>query len=731
MSAAFPVTLFRDEYARSKRVRTLTLTELAEGINRANASSKEHLWLLKLATFGEKKTAKGCLRNNDNVLFLHGFVGEHDAETVSFEAAVALVREAGVRALLYTSPSHKPDKPRWRVIFPFGGQMRPEGHASMADRANALLGGVLSGESWTLSQAYYFGRVGSGEHFRIEVIEGDPIDTRPDLGSAGKPRRFTLDGLPEKLQKLIKGDAKKYDGHRSHLAFAVCCWLARLGWPAEAMVAILLNPQHPTLFEHCNDQNNPQGYALKKASEAIEKAGEAGGVWELDAEGVVVANSQSNIRKALSMLGLTLSYNEFAMKLLINGRMLDDNAADAAYLAIDERFKFRPTYPFFEKVMTNACHRNSFHPVRDYLDGLRWDGVPRIDDWLTTYGKAKNGDLEEEGEDGWKKDDYRQYLRAVGRLMPVAAVRRIRQPGCKFDEMLVLVDPTQGTNKSTALATLAVRPEWFTDALNLNARGREMIEQLAGKWIVEFAELKGMRDGHTDHVKALLSRMTDSGRPAYGHFTIDAERACVFFGTTNEPRFLKDDSGNRRFWPVTVGVFDIAGLQRDLDQLWAEAATIEATGESIRLDSKLWKKAETVQRSHREEEPWVEVIRAVLGDEMTGKVRSADIWTILGIVPGRQSQHDNRRIGVAMRELGWKPDQRRFSGAKASCYVRGTDAQEENAVCVIAADFLGGVAVASYEEKERREEWEKEQEKRRCEWQKKQGKRPIEQEIPF
>jgi predicted P-loop ATPase len=141
----------------------------------------------------------------------------------------------------------------------------------------------------------------------------------------------------------------------------------------------------------------------------------------------------------------------------------------------------------------------------------------------------------------------------VGRLWLVAAVRRIREPGCKFDEMLVLESPTQGLDKSSALAALAVKDDWFTDQLPLNADDKKVIETLAGRWIVEAAELK-----------AFLSQRIDRARMSYGRLVTEVPRQCVIVGTTNDDAYLRDSTGNRRFWPVKIDRFDLAALRRDV-----------------------------------------------------------------------------------------------------------------------------------------------------------------------
>lgn len=182
---SFPVTIFKDWYAVEKTECTVTCTEFVEMVSGASASHKDDLPWLKLATFGDTKTDDGCLRNNANVLQVFGAECDYDDGIVSFDEAVERAREAGVLTILYTSPSYTPEKPRWRAIHPFAGPMLPAGRADMTDRANAIFGGVLKPESWVLSQSYYYGRING--HFRIELVEGDPIDTRHDICGIGKP----------------------------------------------------------------------------------------------------------------------------------------------------------------------------------------------------------------------------------------------------------------------------------------------------------------------------------------------------------------------------------------------------------------------------------------------------------------------------------------------------------------------------------------------------------------
>ncbi|MEM6623783.1 MAG: virulence-associated E family protein [Pseudomonadota bacterium] len=445
-------------------------------------------------------------------------------------------------------------------------------------------------------------------------------------------------------------------GDRSKVVFWVACEMVRRGCSEADILGVLLDPDL-AISAHVRDQKDRESYARRQASEARESVDDS---FVTDKDGKPVSNSQHNIRVALRRLGVSLWYDEFAGRDLVEGLegygpALDDAAAIRLRLEIDERFGFRPTKDFFYDVLSDTARRNARHPVLEYLAALSWDGVPRIGRWLVEYGGAADT----------------PYTRAVGELVLVAAVRRVRRPGVKFDEMLVL-ESAQGTNKSTALKELAVRDEWFTDDLPLNAESKRVIEALSGKWIAEAGELKGNRKAGTDHLKGFLSRTHDKARMSYDRREREVPRQCVIVGTTNDSRYLRDTTGNRRFWPVAVEGFDLDALRRDRDQLWAEAAAREAEGVPIRLDPDLWADAEAEQDARRVEEPFYERLHDALGGERPGKVKAEDAWRIVGRQAGHRTQDDNERLGDAMRRLGFERTKRRFGLPHPEwCYVRG------------------------------------------------------------
>jgi hypothetical protein len=369
--------------------------------------------------------------------------------------------------------------------------------------------------------------------------------------------------------------------------------------------------------------------------------------------------SQHNIRLALRRLGVTVRHDVFQDRLLIDGLagcgpLLDDHTMERMWLTVDAKFRFRPTKDFFWTVVSDEARRCSLHPVLDYLDSLVWDGKPRIDKFLSTYAGAEST----------------PYTDAVGALMLIAAVRRVRKPGCKFDEMPVL-EGAQGTNKSTALRILAEQDDWFSDDLPLgNVDSKRVIEALAGRWIVEAAELNGMKRGDIDHLKAFLSRTHDRARMSYDRLVTEVARQCVIIGTTNSAEYLRDSTGNRRFWPVAIKQFDIEALRRDRDQLWAEAAAREAQGESIRLSPSLWGAAADEQSERRIADPWEETIGAHL-DGFEGLLRIEDAWKLVGVPAGQRTQPQNQRLGDAMRQAGWERTRRRDSGDRTYVYKKG------------------------------------------------------------
>ncbi len=364
----------------------------------------------------------------------------------------------------------------------------------------------------------------------------------------------------------------------------------------------------------------------------------------------VKGRSQENIEAFLDHAGVTLKFDAMAHRTIVTRAgqsvTLTDEVAKGLWYEAD-RLGLPSKDAYFFGFLENKARKASFHPIRDYLAALEWDGVPRLDEWLHAYFDAENTPLNS----------------AYGRKHLIAAVRRVRQPGCKHDAMLTLQGP-QGTGKSSSIKALCPDEEYFTDSLSVGADQKEVIDITTGKWLVELPELTGMGKREAGTVKAQLSRQVDGARLSYGRARSERPRQCVFFGTVNDAHYLRDATGNRRFWPVSIsGKFDpdeiAANISRDRDRLWAEAAYYEAAGESLVLPKHLWAIAAEGQRERMIIDPWQELLSGML-DGRSGVILSNDIYDMLQIPIERRSGANGQRAAAILEGMGYKRKQGRW-----------------------------------------------------------------------
>ena len=277
-----------------------------------------------------------------------------------------------------------------------------------------------------------------------------------------------------------------------------------------------------------------------------------------------------------------------------------------------------------------------FHPVRQYLEALEWDKTPRLSGWLSRYLRVH----------------ATKYSSAIGRMFMIGAVARIFSPGCKMDYALIL-EGAQGTFKSTASAILA--GPWFSDQLP-DLKSKDASQHLRGKWFVELAELATIRRAETELLKSYMTRTTERYRSAYGRGQDVEPRQSVFIGTTNSGTYLKDDTGNRRFWPVkVVAKIDIAALKADRDQLFAEAVVAFHHGEcwwpTQEFESTF---IQQEQAMRLERDPWHDAIEEYVSDKTSVLVGEVALGALLLEIKELRTAPEQRRTvrGIARSRLG-------------------------------------------------------------------------------
>lgn len=521
------------------------------------------------------------------------------------------------------------------------------------------------------------------------LLEADWTRRYPPNTSVAAPPSVThsLDDLePVWRERITTGSVTwlTRDRTKSAAVWHVVLHLVSAGWSDKSITTILLDPDLG-ISAHILKQPHPIPYAAKQVRNARL-------VVDQDYHRTrkeITVNRIDNVERALARINITLNYDQFASVIQwVNGEDtatpndLDDRSVVYLRRAILQKEKFQPAKDTMWDTCLVVAHDSPVHPLREWFNQLPpWDGVPRTETWLIRHGAA----------------DDNPYVRAVSRIVLVAAVTRAFSPGVKFDEMLVLENPQQGTDKSAAIRALCPREEWFDDSLQLDASSKETIEQLAGKWIVEVQELAGMKQRDVERLKSFLSRAKDRARLAYARAGTDHFRTCVLLGTTNSTRYLRDEQ-NRRFWPVRVQRMNSQAIREERDQLWAEALHLFQAGSSIRLPQPLWELATFEQDARRVGDPWFDDLDNALA-AISGRMICSDAFKIIGLDrnPAQRGQESNYRVGAAMRELKWDRLQAKVANRVVWVYQRGATPEERRRNIYVTRDPVTGEVYVGYE----------------------------------
>jgi putative DNA primase/helicase len=337
----------------------------------------------------------------------------------------------------------------------------------------------------------------------------------------------------------------------------------------------------------------------------------------------------------------SIRLDTFGARVMVDGEALSDVRDSLTAIWLDRRHAIRVSSALAGEATRTIAARHAYHPVRDYLRGLEWDGNPRAETWLPRLLGVEDSELH----------------RAYSLAFLISCVARVHDPGCKVDTVLLLLGQ-QGAKKSSALRAL-VGSAWFADTA-IDIHDKDARQALPGVWVYEWGELDAVKRSEQSAVKAFLSTQVDHFRPSYGRYMVDVPRQTVFVGSSNEPEPLSDPTGSRRFWPVTVGPIDLVSIADERDQLWAEAAHAYTHGAHWWLDSDREIERAEAAHSHTTQDPWTvavveyvrlygpctssEVLEKALGRPVAAQQRS-DTSRVAAILSAAKATHTRARRG--------------------------------------------------------------------------------------
>jgi hypothetical protein len=512
----------------------------------------------------------------------------------------------------------------------------------------------------------WIGGVGSTDW---EPLKQRRVDIWPDGGAAGRRYaaniaqilfklgcriRILNDDTPAALTGAMIAKAEQWDIQRIK-AYTADRWGAELTAPPP-------KPPGPTHVVSSQPPPADQGLPPVQGQGPVYTGPEPlASVWQRygvkERNGVPHSNASNCFRALKGLnddLGLGIAYDEF-LKAVVWSRggryqRLDDNDLVVLQCKLQAEIELtKATYSDVQRAVTRLAREKTVNCAKDWLQSLQWDGTERLPYLMgDAFGAAQ--------------DDY---TAAVGRCFMMSMAKRILEPGCQQDYVMVL-EGKQGGGKSSALAVIG--GEWYAE-VHEEFGSLEFLIAIQGKVLVAIGELAGFKGARLERVKGIITRRVDTFRSKYGIWANDHKRVACFVGDTNESTYLNDPTGGRRYWPVAVGPIDVDWLTEHRDQLWAEAVARLARGESY-FDVPVGLASEQ-QENRREIIPWEEQLIPWLEEKQAEEMTMSKCLRELNIAP-RDELAAAKIIAPILRRLGWKR-MRKWIGRNRT-YVYRTDA---------------------------------------------------------
>jgi hypothetical protein len=622
------------------------------------------------------------LRHDQNLIARTGWTIDHDSGTMAFDEARMRVEAAGLACFGYTTARHSPTVPRWRLAGPFSKEITVAELPRLMARINGLLGGAAAPESAKATQSWFIGRINGGTFDGFHTIDDECLDEASELDTSAIP----VPGGAAPKPKPGKKTAPDYSElSRDELQDLILDREHDFG-PANELLRRDAYDEIPQADAEANLRDLYDKVPATKQDRAWSKARSNIGRWAQHVyAGVakrkgqffrgVVNHFDENERWRLSIrlnrfrevIEVSTIFPPAAGRPVSGYRPLRDpiDILEAMMAIQQEGFAKAGKSTVTDAVVVVAEHR-AYHPVQEWLRYLCWDGAERINRLFLDYFP---GELPP-ASDPQARDDITRYFEKVGECFAVGAVGRILRPGCKLDCLPCLVSP-QGWDKSKGLAALVPDPEWFSDDLSTNVVDRDAKESLTGKWIIELSEFPHFRRD-IERVKAFFSRQTDRYRRAYGRLNADHKRQCVFIASANELELI-DITGNRRVWPVPLAnPVDVTAIERDREQIWAEAVHWYDQGFAWWLPPNIEAIAGEMQDAFVEADEWDGLILDFLDRHCPVKPdNTREKFTRRQVVEGLKFDYsdpgapnfpkaaDEKRVERRLRRLGFRPDPHR------------------------------------------------------------------------